>query len=148
MSETVRPLRGRPRKHESTADRIKAFRVRRNLAKATVDVPTPLLRHFLDYAKELQKLNPKEIELELSIHSLTWNVYTEFDLCYCDWLQGRLRAEIKYLPRKKAFGWQVFDAGHAPPEILAGGAATSLTKAKSICETVFPLYNRSAKARP
>jgi hypothetical protein len=147
MSDVVRRPRGRPRKYETDVDRVRAFRVRQNLTKVTVDIPTLLQDQFLAYAKDLRSLDRTGIAKELAIRRIGWRKSANIALCYCDWYRGRAEIREKYTLRHDALGrrspdlvsfeWKVIDSRGAA---LAGGFADSLDQAKSACEAIFRIY--------
>jgi hypothetical protein len=60
---------GRPRKHQSDAERIRAFRSAHGLRKLTVDVPTKFADEVRDYARQLRKAADAASKVEDSFHS-------------------------------------------------------------------------------
>jgi hypothetical protein len=145
---------GRPRKHQSDADRIRAFRSAHGLCKVTVDVPTQFAAQLRDYARQLRRwavgfpTEPQERDdfaevepkraADLSVLGMRWiRTASGYDLGQ-DYPKPNtnywLAAHITKIPQRhdsERWRWHVVD-NLSPRSYIATGETFSLTMAKKI----------------
>jgi len=145
MSDPPRPTRGRPRKHATAADRVRASRMRRNLVKLTIDVPASMAKE-LQRTVRARKLQERRGYGAGPLQTFDW---ADSALSRCDCAITHLHAQVKEMvPKERAawnvrntdirqWQWEIFDAGMR--KVAVGIADRSL--AKAICEAIMRAHH-------
>jgi hypothetical protein len=147
MSEITPRGVGRPRKHLTVVDRVRAYRLAHGLRKVTVDVPSEFADELRKFSRQLRDQPPEELLAYKHVAALAWkeeavllaNGYS-LSITIRD-PAGLIGAGLKQHLNEQGWDWYVWDPRYPSKEkfgtIVSSGKARDVEKAKAIAHLII-----------
>lgn len=158
MSQASPKARGRPRKHDTSAARAAASRLKRGTTKLTLEVPEPFVQQVKAYARRLRSLDHEEAQRELGANKMIqWTDDPIRRSHFCTFVvdtdarpNRRFEATVSARSAIDANGREYVEQRWEAREIyadanivsnIANGSCSMVDAAKGLCEAVIRLYS-------
>ena len=142
MSDLSPRRAGRPRKYQSTGERVRAFRSAHGLCKVTIDVPSGWAWRIKRYAQMLRRNHIDSFDEGPDNQMGKWEYVDNNEIVTYWW-----HVTIKIIKNSStsAYEWKVIMGGYL---IIARGRSKDLQLAKNVSSAVARIYYDRADRDP